>query len=379
MRVLIAHSRYASGSVSGENRVVEDEARLLADAGHEICLWTPSAAGIGGVRAVAAGAQAVWSQRAACTLRALARDAGADVVHVHNLFPLLSPAAIRSAAAEAPVVVTLHNYRLLCLPATLVRGGARCSVCVGRIPWRGVVHRCYRGSAAASAALAASLTLHRALRSFERVRLFLAVSELVREQHLAAGLEPTRIRVKANFAWPGERRRRAGDYFLFLGRLTAERGIDVLLDAWRDVSAPLVVAGDGPAAESRARWPTNVTYLGRLEPGAVPSVLAGARALVFPTVAAEGAPRAIVEAFAAGVPVLATDSGAVSEFVEDGVSGVLVRKLDASTLRAAVERLLDDREAVRMGEAAWRSWRDRYSPARALAELESAYEWARAC
>jgi glycosyltransferase involved in cell wall biosynthesis len=377
VRVLIAHSRYGSGVVSGENRVVDDEARLLSEAGHEICLWTPSSAGLTGVRAAAAGTRAIWSPRAASTLRSLARSFRADVVHLHNLFPLLSPGAIRAAAAEAPVVLTLHNYRLLCLPATLLRDGERCNACVGRVPWRGVVHRCYRSSAAASGALATSLTVHRALRSFDRVRLFLAVSDLVREQHLAAGLEPTRIRVKTNFAWPSERRRRPGGYFLYLGRLTRERRIDALLDAWREVPAPLVIAGNGPA-DDRARWPENVAYLGTLEADEVAPVLAGARALVFPTAAAEGAPRAVVEAFAAGVPVLASDSGAVSELVEDGVSGVLVPTLDAKALRAAVERLLDDEEALRMGDAAWRRWRERYSPARALADLESAYEWAQA-
>jgi glycosyltransferase involved in cell wall biosynthesis len=370
MRILVLHSRYASGHLSGENRVVADEARLLEEAGHDVCVWAPSGEGLRGARALRAGVQAVWSR----TARSLVRDFRPDVVHCHNLFPLLSPAVLRQASTDAPVVVTLHNYRLLCLPATFVRDGRSCEDCLGRAPWRGAVYGCYRGSRAASAPLALSLTLHRAIGSFDWVSLYLAVSELVRAKHAQAGFPRARIRVKPNFVWPANRRRGPGDAFLYAGRLAPEKGIRDLVEAWRVVPAPLVVVGDGPEAERlRSSLPRNVELRPTVPPDEIPRLLASTRALVVPTLAYEGAPRAILEAFAAGVPVLARAVGAVPELVEDGVSGLLLPSLAPAEVAAAVERLLDDAEAERMGEAAWATWRDCYSPERGLANLEQAY------
>ena len=370
MRILVLHSRYASGHLSGENRVVADEARLLEQAGHEVCIWAPSGEGLRGARALRAGVQAVWSRAAANVVR----DYRPDVVHCHNLFPLLSPAVLRQASGDAPVVVTLHNYRLLCLPATFVRDGRSCEDCLGRVPWRGAVYGCYRGSRAASTPLALSLTLHRAIGSFDRVSLYLAVSEFVREKHVQAGFPRARIRVKPNFVWPSERRCGPGGAFLYVGRLAPEKGIRQLVEAWRAVPAPLVVVGDGPDAKRlRSSLPPNVELRPPVPPEEIPRLLASARALVFPTLAYEGAPRAILEAFAAGVPVLARSVGAVPELVENGVSGLLLQSLEAAEVAAAAERLLDDTEAERMGEAAWATWRDRYSPERGLANLEEAY------
>jgi glycosyltransferase involved in cell wall biosynthesis len=370
VRILVLHSRYASGHLSGENRVVADEARLLEEAGHEVCVWAPSGEGLRGARALRAGVQAVWSRAAAKAVR----DFGPDIVHCHNLFPLLSPSVLRQASGDAPVVVTLHNYRLLCLPATFVRDGRSCEDCLGCVPWRGAVYGCYRGSRAASTPLALSLTLHRAIRSFDRVSLYLAVSRFVREKHVQAGFPRAQIRVKPNFVWPAERRRGAGDAFLYVGRLAPEKGIRELVEAWRAVPAPLVVVGDGPeAVRLRSPLPPNVELRPPVPPDEIPDLLASARALVFPTLAYEGAPRTILEAFAAGVPVLARATGAVPELVEDGVSGLLLPSLAPAEVAAAAERLLDDAEAERMGEAAWTTWRDRYSPERGLANLEQAY------
>ena len=370
MRILVLHSRYASGHLSGENRVVADEARLLEQAGHEVYVWAPSGDGLRGARAVRAGVQATWSRAAAGVMR----DFRPDVVHCHNLFPLLSPAVLRQASSDAPVVMTLHNYRLLCLPATFVRDGRSCEDCLGRVPWRGAVYGCYRGSRAASTPLALSLTLHRAVGSFDRVSLYLAVSDFVRAKHLQGGFPPARIRVKPNFVWPSERRRGPGDAFLYVGRLAPEKGVAELVEAWRAVPAPLMLVGDGPEAERlRLSLPPNVELQPPVAPEEVPRLLATAKALVFPSLAYEGAPRAILEAFAAGVPVLARAVGAVPELVEDGVSGLLLRSLGAAEVAAAAKRLLDDAETERMGEAAWATWRDRYSPERGLANLEQAY------
>src|SRR5438105_2592794 len=136
MRVLVAHSAYLSGPASGENRVAADEVRLLRDAGHEVWSWTPSVEDHRPAQLALAGARTVWSRPAAREVRTLIDRHGIEILHLHNLFPALSPAVIRAArAASVPVVQTLHNYRLLCLAATFLRDGRTCELCLGRTPW----------------------------------------------------------------------------------------------------------------------------------------------------------------------------------------------------------------------------------------------------
>jgi glycosyltransferase involved in cell wall biosynthesis len=301
---------------------------------------------------------------------------------VHNLFPRITPVALRAArSAGAAVVVTLHNYRLMCLPATLLRGGSVCEDCIGHMPWRGVVHRCYRDSTLGSAALALSLSLHGRMRAFDEVTRFLAVSDFVRRKHIEAGIPPDRIVVKANFTWPVEGRRDAGEYFLFLGRLSPEKGVDTLLRAWRlgGLSEPLLVVGDGPEeAALRRAAPSAVRFAGQVASREVPGILARARALVAPSRWYEAAPRSIIEAYAAGVPVLASDFGALSDLVTAGVSGLLVAPEDAGGWVEAVRQLADDERSERLGVGARRRWSEHFSPEQGLLGLEDAYREAMA-
>lgn len=372
MRILVVHSRYASGASSGENRVVEDEVELLRSGGHDVHTWSPEPDDSSTRARAGMALRAVWSRSAAAEVRRLARSFRADVIHVHNLFPMLSPAVLRGT--PAPVVVTLHNYRLLCLPAVFLRDGRACEDCLGKLPWRGVVHRCYRGSAAGSAALAASLGVHRRAGTFAHVAAFLAVSDFVREKHLEAGFDPARIRVKPNFVAAMPRREGPGEEFLFLGRLSEEKGLDRLVSVWRDVPARLVVVGDGPErARLEAAAPDTVEFRGAVPSGEVGGYLARARALVLPSICYEGAPRTVVEAFAAGVPVVANRHGALPTVVADGTSGLLVEASSPAGWREALGRLLDDRVSRQLGDGAYAAWTNRYSPEQGLSDLEAAY------
>ncbi|HEY3766858.1 MAG TPA: glycosyltransferase family 4 protein [Gaiellales bacterium] len=373
MRVLVLHSRYASGPSSGENRVVEDEVQLLRSAGHDVHLWSPMPDDPTTGSRIGLALSAVWSRTAVAEVRRFERELRPDVVHVHNLFPLLSPAVLR--ASSAPVVVTLHNYRLLCLPAVFLRDGKACEDCLGKLPWRGVVHRCYRGSAAGSAALATALGVHRRAGTFGHVAMFLAVSDFVREKHLEAGFDPDRIRVKPNFTAPLPRRSGPGRDFLFLGRLSEEKGLDRLVALWHDVPARLVVVGDGPErARLEAMAPATVEFRGSVPSDQVAGFLREARALVLPSICYEGAPRTVVEAYAAGVPVVANRYGALPSVVTNDITGLLVEPGDAGAWRSALGSVLDDGVSERLGEGAFAAWRSGYSPEQALAELEAAYD-----
>lgn len=378
MRILILHSRYLSGDVSGENRVVRDEARVLSEAGHDVLLReaTPS---VSGLRAQAStAATSIWATRVAAEVTTTVRRRGVDVVHVHNLFPELSPLVLKAARrGGAAVVMTLHNFRLMCLPATLQRDGRTCELCVGRLPLQGVRHGCYRGSKVGSAVLATSFAVHRAIGSFDAVDRFLAVSGYVRERHIEAGLDPARIGVKENFVWPQLVRRSAEGPFLFLGRLTVEKGLDTLFDAWR--AAPdlgeLLVAGDGPELERlRSAAPVGVRVIGAVPADQVPDMVAGARAVLVPSVWPEPAvPRAVLEAYASRVGVVASAVGGMREGVREGETGYLVPPGDVGAWVEALRRLRREGEADRLGDGGYTSWRERYGPDAGLRALEAVY------
>jgi glycosyltransferase involved in cell wall biosynthesis len=374
MRVLVAHSRYLSGSSSGENRVVDDECALLRKGGHNINEWTPSLDGKENL--VAAGIKATWSRGAYAELRSRIREQGSDIVHLHNLFPALSPAAISAALHEdVPVVMSLHNFRLSCLAGTFLRNEQICEVCKGRPPLRGVLHGCYRGSRLASGALATSLIVHRARGTFKHIDTFLAVSEFVRQKYVEAGFEPSRITVKPNFAPPSDSRVGPGDHFLYMGRLSPEKGVVQLVKNWpSDQRARLVVAGTGPDRERAAALSgSNISFLGELGADALGEVVRTARAVVVPSICYEGAPRAVLEAFAAGVPVIANRIGALAEMVRDEKNGFLVDSR-GSTMHLAVDQLLDDDVSIRLGQEARATWADEFAPQGVLTRLESIYD-----
>lgn len=378
MRILIAHSRYLSGDASGENRVVQDEAALLRSAGHDVRVVQREPEQTEGLGVVRTAAGAVWSRSAMRLIDQAIRTLHPDVLHVHNLLPALSPAVLRLAGRRGlPVVVTLHNYRQFCLPSTLLREGRVCEDCLGRTPWPGVLHRCYRDSLAGSAAVAASLVVHRAIRTNEVVSLFLAVSQFVKEIHVRAGVPAERIRVKSNFVASAERRTGPGEYFLFLGRLAPEKGVGVLLDAWQSIDAELVIAGDGPqGAELRRRAGPSVLFSGPLPAPEIPDLIRGARAVLVPSVWYEAQPRVILESYSAGVPVLASRIGGLAELVENDRSGLLLPPGDPVAWAAGATRLLNDEVSERMGARALALWGDRYSPEHGLTDLEASYRQA---
>jgi glycosyltransferase involved in cell wall biosynthesis len=374
VRVLILHSRYRSGSASGENRVVEDEARLLSEGGHEVDLFAPRPGQPSGVRWLSAGLGVIWSSDAVAEVKSRIDRGHPDIVHCHNLFPALSPAVLRAIDGHVPLVVTLHNYRLLCLPGTFLRDDRVCEDCLGRPPWPGILHGCYQASVPASAALASSLLLHRAIGSFGHIRLYMAISEFVRRKHLEAGLPPERIVVKPHFAWEAKRRHGPGEDFLYVGRLSPEKGVSTLLEVWNGVPAKLLVVGDGPdAARLRAMAPPNVEFRGTVGADQVPRLLRRARAVLAPSVSHEGAGKVVLEAYATGVPVVVSRAGGLPEAVDDGITGLVVPPSDIGAWTGAIDQLLEDSESERMGKAGWELWAERYTPEKALFTIEECY------
>lgn len=377
MRILIAHSYYQSGSASGENQVVQDEFQLLQQAEHSVELFAPYLNEPGPEQRLSAGLNLLSGHRILDRFDACLEKHRPDIVHFHNLFPGLSPVALRRAKLiGAKVVVTLHNYRLACLPGTFYRNGRICEQCKTKAPWRGVIHSCYRDSTLASLALATSLTFHRSTHSFDKVDRFLAVSEFVKQKHIEIGIGSDRIRVKPNFAWPMSRRQGPGEFFLYLGRLTKEKGVDLLTELAPRLQLPIVVAGDGPELQRlRQQATSNAHFLGRVDAHQARALIAKARALIITSRWFEGSPRTITEAYAAGVPVVATDIGPMRTLVNDGITGKLVGdQRPVETWLQVLGSLASDGESETLGENAYKLWETEYSPQIALRALEEIYE-----
>lgn len=384
MRILAMHDRYRIRG--GEDECFDAELRLLRESGHEVRLLLDSNDDIPAGGGALAAAEAVWSIRSYRAARRMLREARPDIVHVHNFFPRLSPAVYYAARAEGvPVVQTLHNFRLLCPRADLFRSGRRCEDCIGRLPWPGVVNRCYRGSAAASAAVAAMIGIHRALGTWSRqVAVYVATSEFARARLVRGGLPAERLVVKPNFVAPdpglgaGER-----GYALYVGRLTREKGVATLLQAWSRLGGrlPLRLVGDpslAPDLAAGAAALAGVSCLGRRTFAETCALMRGARVVVVPSECDETFCRVVVEAFATGTPVIASRVGAIPELIEDGLTGLLFTPGKPDDLVAKLERLLGaGNDARAMGARARAEYQSRYTAERNHAMLMAIYDRAR--
>ena len=247
----------------------------------------------------------------------------------------MSKTALYWAASSAgvPVVQTLHNFRLLCPQAMFLRDGKVCEDCLGKVPWRGAVRGCYRGSKAQSSVLASMVTLHRALGTWQnKVTRYIALNDFCRNKFIEGGLPADRIVVKPNFVDFDAPAVAARSGFLFVGRLSAEKGVDVLVEAIRVLDgAKMRVAGTGPES-GLLPGVAGLEALGALAGEAVRVEMSQAMALVLPSIWYENFPRTLVEAFGCGLPVIASRIGALAELVQDGITGLLFEPGNARDL-----------------------------------------------
>lgn len=261
LRVLVVHNRYRSGQPSGEDNVVDQETALLREAGHEVELFERRSDDIAEMslpRKATVPLLVPWNPAARSDLTARLRAWRPNVVHIHNTFPLLSASVLAACRQErVPVVATLHNYLQVCPSGTLYRDGENCTECIGGFPLPSVRHGCYRGSRLATVPLTVSFLANRK-RWWSSVSRFFCISAAQRDTLVASGMPAERLSVKYNFVDdPGVHRAGAGDYLLYLGRMTEEKGVRLLMSAWERVGAeldvPLVLAGAGPLEDEVAR------------------------------------------------------------------------------------------------------------------------------
>lgn len=382
MKVLQVHNRYRFRG--GEDAVFENTIELLRGHGVDVVALDKSSDVIGGalLRKVIAVATGVYSPGAARAMMALLERERPDVVHTHNLFPLLSPSILVACRrAGVPVVMTVHNYRLSCPIGVHFRDGAICEECRGGHEYRCLVNNC-RGSLQESGAYALRGWVTHRLGLFRRnVTRFVAISAFLKDFLVADGLPADRIDVVHNAislpetaADPG-----AGGYVAFCGRLSAEKGVAVLLEAARqNPDIPVRIAGTGELQEELARdAPPNVTFVGMLDRAALAAFYRGARCQAVPSVWHETFGLVAAEAMAHGIPVVASRMGGLQDLLVDGESGLLFEPGNAAALGAALRLLWDDpARAQALGRAARRHAEKEFDAPVHVARLMKVYEQA---
>jgi glycosyltransferase involved in cell wall biosynthesis len=366
--------------------VVRAEAELLRRAGHEVIEYIVANPATR-LDSAATLVQAPWNVGERRRLRIVAERESPDVVHVHNTWYRLSP-AIFSALNELglPVIVTLHNYRLLCVNAMLFRDGGPCELCVGSHPWHGVRHRCYRGSRSQSAAVASTISLHRWLGTLDRcVRFFLVLNDFARERLVQAGLPTDRVITKPNFVPnPGPRRIPPSEAtsLLYVGRLSDEKGVQTALEAWArsnsDSGCILEVIGDGPLMHRlRTAGFPNVRFTGQMPVQQVRQRMLESRALLFPSRVYEAQSMTVLEALSAGLPVLASDRGAHGGLIRQFGPEWVVPPDDGETWSTSIGRVLKQENGAaldRFSASARRVHSEQFSEHTALQNLLGVYE-----
>jgi glycosyltransferase involved in cell wall biosynthesis len=382
MRVLIAHNKYIEPG--GEDVVVMAESALLADNGHDVRRHIVSNRDLSGIYGkITVAWQAPYSARSRREMAARIADFNPHLVHVHNFFPILTP-SIYDACADAgvPVVQTLHNYRLICPQAMMLRDGKPCETCVSGSPYHAVRYACYRGSRLASLVAAHMVSAHRRRDTWNaKVGRFIALTEFTRDKFIEGGLPAEKIVVKPNFvpdpladAVPIADEREGA---VFVGRLSPEKGVATLLRAWRELSIPLRVIGDGPIMADDVGRCDNpaVAVLGRKTGPDVAKEMRRAAFLIMPSQWYEPFGLVLAEAFACGLPVIASRLAAMAEIVEDGVTGIHFEPGDAKDLAAKVLwAAANPSELRRMGENARRVYENRYTPEANYPQLMRIYD-----
>jgi glycosyltransferase involved in cell wall biosynthesis len=366
MRILTVHNHYQRPG--GEDRVFEAEAALLEAHGHVVLRYSVHNDTVGKFGRLRLGGRAIWSGSTYKEIRSLCRNGRPDVVHFHNTLPLISPSAYHAAKAEGVAVVqTLHNYRLACPVATFFRDGKVCEQCLGkRFAWPGIAHGCYRDSRPASAVVATMVGLHHVLGSWSSmVDRYIALTEFARAKFVQIGIPHTKLALKPNFVDPDPGAgTHGGGYALFVGRLAPEKGIETLLRAWRMLAPapPLKVVGSGPLERLFNPPSVAVEWLGQQGKAEVTGMMRHAAFLVFPSEWFETFGLTIVEAYATGLPVIASNIGAAAELVHDGSTGLLYEPGNAAALANRVEwALTHPAEMKRMQAQARREFVQRYT------------------
>ena len=346
MKILLVHNKYKHSG--GEDAMFEAEKGILEGQGHAVRILFFDNKEINSIGKIAKlSYELIYNVRSKKIIDNAIADFKPDVIHIHNLFYVASPSVLFAAHKNGiPVVLTLHNYRLICSGALLMRDSRPCELCVNKIfPMAGVLYGCHQDSKIKTAQLTLTTGIHKLFKTWNnKVAVYVASTEFARQKFINSSLRlrPEQIVVKSNSiedVGPSDFDVRE-DYFLFIGRLSKEKGVDVLLKAFEGKKNIIEIIGDGPLkglVERTSSVSPNIKYLGYIDRQSMISKLKKCRALIVPSVCYESLPTTILEAFSTGTPVIISDIGNLNEIVTDKYNGVHFKTNDPADLYKVVE------------------------------------------
>ncbi|HPZ07373.1 MAG TPA: glycosyltransferase family 4 protein [Candidatus Eremiobacteraeota bacterium] len=365
-KILLAHNYYKIRG--GEDESCESEKKLLTEKGHKIHFYEEHNRRIDDIGFIRTALNSIWSGETYSNVKKILSEERFDLIHVQNFFPLLSPSIYYAAKSKGVAVVqSLHNYRLLCPGALFFRNGQVCEECLNKpIPYPGIIHSCYRNSLPGSAVVCAMLTYHSMIKTWDKmVDIYIANTEFSRQKYIENGFSPHKIIVKPNFVYPdpgcGSGK---GNYAIYSGRLSEEKGLKTLLKAWEKIGKnfTLKIAGSGPL-EKKIKNKSNVELLGGLPVTELYPIMGEATFLIFPSEWYETFGRVAIEAFAKGTPVIASNIGAIAEVVTTERTGLLFQPGNVEDLTEKIEWMLSH-DLSRMRKEARNEYETKYTAER---------------
>jgi glycosyltransferase involved in cell wall biosynthesis len=383
VKILFIHNRYQYRG--GEDTTVEMEQSLLDGKGHQTKLleFTNDAIRSMGTR-ISAGLRSFYNPGSARILKEEILRFAPDVIHVHNLFFNASLSVLYEAGrAHVPVVMTIQNYRFICANALLLREDRICELCIHKtFPHEGIKYKCYRSSSLESALVTGITGVHKTLHTLDnKVARIIVPSHFLKEKlvHSSLTYPGSRVLVKPNFIHDaGEAATPREDFFLFVGRLSKEKGIGALLECFlRRPDLQLVIAGDGPEKDALLQAIRNfpsIRYIGLQPKDAILTLMRKTKALIFPSIWYEGLPLTIIEAFSTGTPVIASRLGAMAEMIVHGYNGLHFSPGDAKDLESCLQRFALSDETADLYLQARRSYEHTYHPDIHYTSIMNIYE-----
>jgi len=383
MRILIVHNHYGDFAFGGEAMVMKAESELLRSYGHDVFIYERTNSEIfkrslwGKIKAFK---DMTWSPEGYKAVADVIDEFKPDIMHVHNYKFLLSPSIFKAAKDRGVATcLTLHNYRLACPAGQFLCNGRICEDCLDGFPYRMLWRQCIPGSFLANVV---QLYLYIGTRKRKLlapwIDAYIALSEFGRNKFIEGGLPADKVFVKPNFMSDpinGQTANKDMHGAIFVGRLSKEKGVAPLLNAWKDIEYPLTIVGDGPLRDGLEKSaPDNVRFVGFKSHQEVLALIVNSAFMIFPSEWYEGFPLSLLEAMAIGRPVIASDLGPRHGIVRDGKTGLLFKAGDPDDLRQKVQRLINHpHECEQMGEAARKEYLQKYTPEKNYKMLMDVY------
>lgn len=353
MKILIIHNKYKQ--FGGEDVAVELESSVLIQNNHEVeILYFDNSPIDSHLSKITAAFRAIYNFSSARKVSKAILKFKPDVIHIHNLFFIASPSILYAASKhKVPVVLTLHNYRLICANALLLRNNKICELCTQKkFPFEGIRYKCYRNSATESALVTSITGIHKLLKTWQnKIHTYITLNEFSRSKllHSSLNIPAGKMITKPNFVPdPGEGSMQRENFFLFAGRIVKEKGVHVLASAFATMPEnKIIIIGDGPEKDllqEQFRSYPNIFFEGQMEKNMVTEHMKRCKAFICPSIWYEGAPLTIIEAFATGTPVIASKLGSMAESITDGVNGLHFNAGDANDLCAKIRLLIAETE-----------------------------------